>query len=312
MDTLRVCTFKGIQNLALYVAQRQGFFAARDLSADISYTTGSAPQLAGLARGDYDLVQTAPDNVVNVTTDPAAFGLDPLGTPRVVMLMGGSTGPLGLYARPDITTLDALRGHTLGVDNPSSGFALVMHDMLRRAGLEQERDYSIAVAGGTSARLGALQSGAVAATILYAPYDALAAREGFQRLAVSTDDYPAYASLCTAALASRVEAHSGAVTRYIAAVLAALRWIHDPAHADAAQDVLHTEQALGLDAATTARALAAFVAPGTGFGVDARLSDAGLRQVIALRAAYGSAARSLGVPDDYLDLRWYRQALAEI
>lgn len=311
MDTLRVCTFKGIQNLALYVAQREGFFAARDLHVEESYTTGSAPQLAGLVRGDHDLVQTAPDNVVNANSDPAAFGLDPANAPRVVMLMGGSTGPLGLYARPDVATLDALHGHTLGVDNPSSGFALVMRDMLRRAGLEQGRDYSIAVAGGTSARLGALQSRAVAATILYAPYDALAAEEGFQRLVVSTDCYAAYASLCTAALMSWVESHSGAVTRYSAAVLAALRWIHDPAHADATREVLRTEPALGLDAATAARALAAFVAPSTGFGVDARLSDAGLRQVIALRTAYGNASR-LGAPDDYLDLRWYRQALAEI
>ena len=63
MTALRVYTFKGIQNLPLYVAREQGYFAAQGLEVTVEYTAGSAPQLAGLARGAYDLVQTAPDNV---------------------------------------------------------------------------------------------------------------------------------------------------------------------------------------------------------------------------------------------------------
>jgi len=79
---LRVCTFKGLQNLPLYATTRQGFFGARDLRVEIGYTTGSAPQIASLARGDYDLVQTAPDNVVHANSNPAAFGLDPATASR--------------------------------------------------------------------------------------------------------------------------------------------------------------------------------------------------------------------------------------
>lgn len=311
MTALRLCTFKGLQNLPLYVAQREGFFAARGLEVELTYTSGSAPQLAGLARGDYDLVQTAPDNVINVNTDPAAFGLDPAGAPRVVMLLGGSVGPLSLYAQSGIARTDQLRGATLGVDNPSSGFALLMYDLLARAGLARGRDYAVTVAGGTSARLDALQQGTVAATILYTPYDALAAAHGFTRLVVSSDYYAAYASLASAATVPWVEAHAGSITCYIAAMLRALRWIHDPAHADAVREVLCEEPALTLAPALAALAYAAFVAPDSGFGMEAGLSDAGLRRVIELRAAYAAAPRSLGKPDDHCDLWWYRQALAE-
>lgn len=308
MNSQRVCTFKGLQNLPLYVAGQEGFFAACGLEVEIVYTAGSAPQLAGLMRGDYDLIQTAPDNVINANTDPAAFGLDPTGAPRVTMLMGGSVGPLGLYAQPTVSTFDDLCGATLGVDNPSSGFALLMYDMLARAGLTRERDYAVAMAGGTSARLAALRDGTVAATILYAPYDALAASAGFRLLALSTEQYAAYASLATAATVAWLAGHGDEVTRYIAAVLEALRWLYDPAHALAAQELLHAEPALGLDAPTAAHAYAAFVDPHGGYGVDAPLDDAGLRQVIDLRAAYANPPRPLGAPRDHYDPRCYRQA----
>lgn len=308
MEALRVCTFKGVQNLPLYVARDEGFFAAQNLDVTITYTTGSAPQLAGLARGEYDLIQTAPDNVVNVDTDPAAFGLDPQAAPRVVMLLGGSAGPLRLYAQPSVGSWGELRGATLGVDNPTSGFALVMRDMLAREGLNVECDYAVTVAGGTSQRLDALRDGAIAATILYAPYDALADESGYRLLASSTDYYRAYASLATAATAPWLEAHSVAVTRYITALLHALRWIHDPSHAGAVQDLLQREPALGLDTATAARAYAAFVDPATGFGVDARLDDNGLQQVIALRSTFAKLPRPLGTPQEYRDLRWYEAA----
>ena len=310
MTALRVCTFKGLQNLPLYVARDQGLFAAHDLDVGITYTAGSAPQLAGLARGDYDLVQTAPDNVVNVDSDPAAFGLDPATAPRVVLLLGGSTGPLGLYAQPSLRTFDGVRDATLGVDNPTSGFALVMRDMLARAGLHAGRDYTVTVAGGTSARLDALRDGAVAAAILYAPYDALAAAEGFRLLAASTACYPAYASLATAAVEAWIAVHTAEVTRYITALLAALRWIHAPGHAAAVRDLLQREPALALDAAKAALAYRQFTDPAAGFGIDARLDDAGLRQVIELRAAYATPPRPLGAPAAYCDLRWHEAAQA--
>ena len=157
MHQLKICTFKGIQNLPLYVARQQDFFAQQGLHIDITYTTGSIPQLAGLVREEYQLIQTAPDNVINVDNNPSAFGLDPATAPHVIMLLGGSVGPLSIFAQSDITTFDHLRGAVLGVDNPTSGFAMVLRDILARNGLLLERDYTFTVAGGTSNRLDALK-----------------------------------------------------------------------------------------------------------------------------------------------------------
>jgi ABC-type nitrate/sulfonate/bicarbonate transport system substrate-binding protein len=308
---LRVCTFKGLQNLPLYVAERLGRFAARALAVDVRYTTGSAAQLVGLAQGEYDLIQTAPDNVVASRADPAVFALDP--ATRLVMVLGGSVGPLSIFGQPHMTTADDLHGATIGVDNPHSGFALVLRDLLSQANLALDRDYTFTVSGGTSARLDALRRGDVAASLLYAPYDALAAADGFPRLATSATRYAAYASLATAGQRGWIAAHGDEVVRYIASLLEALHWIHTPANATAVRGMLRDEPALALDEATAGAAYAAFVAPGTGFGAAAQLNLAGLAQVIALRNRYGAGTHAsdpaLAAAELY-DARWYDRARA--
>ena len=304
MHQINICTFKGIQNLPLYVARQQDFFAQQGLHIDIIYTTGSITQLAGLVREEYQLIQTSPDNVINVDNNPSAFGLDPATAPRFIMILGGSVGPLSIFAQSDITTFDHLRSSMLGVDNPTSGFAIIFRDILARNGLLLERDYTFTVAGGTSDRLDALRRGSVAATIFYAPFDVQANREGFNQLAISTDYYPAYASLATAGNQSWIEQHNDILTNYITAYLKALRWIYDPIHANDVQAIMQNEPSLALEASLASYVYAAFVDPICGFGQNAILDDAGLKQVLDLRAAYASSPTTKQDLAYYRDLRW--------
>jgi ABC-type nitrate/sulfonate/bicarbonate transport system substrate-binding protein len=306
---LRVCTFKGLQNLPLYAATRLGRFAAHALDVEVRYATGSAPQVAGLVRGEYELIQTAPDNVIAAHGDPSAFALGPEA--RLVMVLGGSVGPLSIYAPPSINSLAALRGGIIGVDNPASGFAIVVRDLLAQANLLLGRDFTFTVSGGTSARLEALLRCESDATLLYAPYDTQAEAAGCARLATTAGRYPAYASLATAGLRSWVATHGDMLVRYIVSLLEALRWIHIPGNVSAVRNILRSEPALALDAATAEVAQRTFVAPGTGFGTTAHLDPAGLEQVIALRARYGASAPASGVitaASDLADMRWYQRA----
>lgn len=309
---LRINSFKGPQNLPLYVALREGYFAARGLDIDLTFTTGSAAQLAGLARGEYDLIQTAPDNVINYATQPAAFGVDPATASAIVMVLGGSVGPLSVYAQPGVADISDLRGTTLGVDNPSSGFALVLRDLLQRQGLLLDRDYTFAVAGATHARCDALLAGSIAATVLYTPFDLRAADHGCVQLASSSAAYSAYASGSTAGVRQWMNAHSALVTQYVAAILEALRWLHDPAHAEAVQELMRSEPSLGVAPDLVARTYATFVAPVSGHGMDVTLDENGLRQVIALRRTYGPTDIRLGQPEEYCDSRWYQAARASM
>ncbi|HZC04882.1 MAG TPA: ABC transporter substrate-binding protein [Ktedonobacterales bacterium] len=310
---LRVRTFQGLQNLPVVAAQRRGYFAEVGLAVTLSFTNSSAEQLGMLARGEVELIHTAPDNVVNFETQPAAFGCDPATAPHLALLLGGSNGPLSVFALPSIPTPADLRGREVGVDNPSSGFALTLRDLLAREGLELARDYTFIVAGGTGARAAALAQGHLAATIVYPPFDLLLASKGYHRLATSTNAYTAYASQGLAGARDWVEAHSDSVTRYIAALLRALRWIYTPEQSAAVEALLAAEPALGAAGVSPAQAYAAFTDPRLGFGREAALDTAGLAQVIALRARYGGAsAAALGQPADYCDLRWYERARASL
>ncbi len=309
---LRVCSFQGLQNLPVLAAQRQGMFARYGVDVSLTYTNSSAQQLAALARGEYELIHTAPDNVINFDAHPEAFGCDPATAPRVRMLLGGSNGPLSVYARPGITTAEQLRGASVGVDNPTSGFAIVLRDLLERAELTLDRDYTFAVAGGTGKRAAALIEGTVDATILYPPFDLVAERAGCSQLAVSTVAYPAYASQALAGTDAWVEAHGDSVLRYIRALLTALRWIYSPATRADVEALLASEPSFGLAGVSAASAYSAFTDPRHGFGETAALDDAGLAQVLALRARYDQHHVPLGLPADYHNLRWYAQALASL
>lgn len=307
--TLRVRTFRGLQNLPVVAAQRLGYFARAGLAVALTFTNSSAEQLSALARGEVDLIHTAPDNVIHFDTQPAAFGVDPSTARRLALLLGGSNGPLSVYAAPGMDDLAALRGRAVGVDNPGSGFALVLRDLLERAGLLLDRDYTFTVAGGTGARAAKLAEGALAATLVYPPFDLLLASKGCHRLSDSTSVYPAYTSQALAGERGWVEAHGDEVTAYIAALLAALDWLYTPAQRAEAEALLAAEDALGAADVAPALTYAAFTDLQVGFGRLATLSEAGLAQVIALRARYGDLpAAALGQPADYCDLRWYERA----
>lgn len=309
---VRVNSFQGLQNLPIVTARRIGAFERAGVEVALSFTNSSAQQLPALAAGEYDLIHTAPDNVVNFDTNPAAFGLAQVTqAAQVVMLMGGSNGPLSVYIRPGAAGVDDLRGQPVGVDNPGSGFALVLRDLLARAGLERDRDYHFVTAGGTGKRAEGLAAGAFAATILYPPFDAQAARAGCQMVATSLGTYPAYASQTLAATRAWAEAHGDLARRYIGALLHALRVLYDPGQRAQVETILREEAGLGLDGLPVAEAYDSFTDAGRGYGREAALDPVGLAQVIALRARWGVEGVRLQPVETYCDLRAYAAARAE-
>jgi len=96
-------------------------------------------------------------------------------------------GRLSLVGAPGIDTPAALAGRRFAVDVPTSGFAFVGFELLRRAGLEAGRDYEVITAGATPRRRRLLADGAFEATLLNAGHEARAARAGAHVLGVVSD-----------------------------------------------------------------------------------------------------------------------------
>lgn len=168
-------------SVLLAVARRTGRLDAGVVTAPVP---SSPAQFRALLDGDLHVAMTSPDNVLAYRFSPA----NPLGATadvRIVSAVDRGMG-LGLYGRPGLPGAEALRGGVLGVDVPTSGFALAMYALGESLGLGRD-DYQLATLGSTPKRLTALLAGECDATMLGAGNELIAERAGCVLLARVTD-----------------------------------------------------------------------------------------------------------------------------
>jgi len=170
-------------SVLLDLARSTGRLADQGLEVDEVPVASSPAQFRSLLAGELDVALTNPDNVMAYRFIPA----NPLGEildARIVAAIDRGMG-LGLYGRPDTTSAD-LAGAALGVDVPTSGFALAMYALADSLGVSRDQ-YEIATLGSTPRRLEALLAGECTATMLNAGNELIAEQRGCVRLASGAD-----------------------------------------------------------------------------------------------------------------------------
>lgn len=168
-------------SVLLAVARDTGRLAEHGLRVcDVSVRSSPA-QFRALLAGDLDVALTSPDNVLAYRFSPT----NPLGATADVSIVSAVDRGMGLalYARRGF---GGLRGATVGVDVPSSGFALAMYALTESLGVCR-KEYRIVSLGSTPQRLTALLSGECDATMLNAGNELVAERAGCTRLASVAD-----------------------------------------------------------------------------------------------------------------------------
>ena len=298
---VRVMGFGGSSNWPLYVAQERALFARSGLDVRISTARDSTTQLADLAEGRIDIAMTAFDNVVAWDERHDAAN-------ALVAFVGvNNGGRSSLIAAPRVASTAQLRGGRLGVDAVASGYALVLQELLHRAGVEPG-GYVLMSVGGSRQRWEALRDGRVDATLLNAPYDATAENAGFRKLA-SSSVLGAYQGSSGAAKRAWAEANAGTIVAFIRAYVAAVDWLHEAANQEAAIAILvkHLPAMRQDEAERSYRELV--VEPG-GFSPHAAFDLEGARTVLELRRAYGGAAQASHDITYFYDARYYARAVA--
>lgn len=271
------------------LAQALGSFSDWGLTVDTTVTRSSIEQIQGIIDGTWDVGITAEDNVVARDSQP--------GADLRMLAQLEPTTVLTLVARPEIDSLAALRGHTISIDAPSSGFVLVLQHMLAANGL-QSGDYSLSVVGGSPLRLSDLLAGGADASLLNPPLDSQAIAAGFHALAQASEYIPDYPGVVVTATADWLASNGDRLTGYLAALLAATRWALLPRNRDQSLAIL---EASGLTAEAAANAYA-------GLNPDLPISLRGLQTVIDLRAEQGLLAPPLPAPAAFLDLSFLNDA----
>ena len=299
------------RSLATLAAQAEGFYAAEGVAVEEFAVSGSRQAFEFLRDGLYDIVLASVDNPVNFRLNPhnaAGAALD------VRMFMGADYGMnLTLVAQPGMTRVEDLRGKTLAVDAPDSGFAFVLYKIMRLHGLERGVDYAVVSAGGTPARFSALLAGQFDATLLNSGFELRAAAAGRVLLdSVATVASP-YLGQVFSSMVPWLADHDDAVVRFMRAYVRAVRWVLDPSNRDAAIALLVTQP--NTSAALAEQIYAVQVADGVGLIPEARIDRKGLYNVLALRAEFNGFEthenlRRLSTPAGGLfDLGFYREAL---
>jgi NitT/TauT family transport system substrate-binding protein len=169
--TLGLTTRNGTNSLPYVIAEEKGFFKAEGLNAIIIVMQNQVVVNGVVSR-----------NVDYGGTFSNFIGAAMSGAPvRIVMsVMEGADHYL--VTSPNIKRVEDLKGKTFGI----SSFGGTPHSeaiaILKKYGMNPEKDVTFLQIGGSSARYMALEGGSVQAVLLVPPFNKLAKKHGFNEL----------------------------------------------------------------------------------------------------------------------------------
>jgi NitT/TauT family transport system substrate-binding protein len=170
--TVRIA-FNGFGGVApLYLGQETGIFKKQGLNLELIFIPGGSLSLQALIGKSLDLLMTGGPPVVNASLHGAK-----------IKIIAGVTNflPYMFVVTADIRSAELVKGKKIGISRFGSNTDYVVRLALNHFSLTPN-DVQIIQVGGSQARLVALQSGAIQATVL-SPEEALVAQKlGFGML----------------------------------------------------------------------------------------------------------------------------------
>lgn len=302
----KVVAFAGASNWPFWIAQEKGFFKAHGLEPSLDITPNSVEMAKNLYAGTYDLALTAVDNIIaydegqgEATGVPSDAGF--------VALFGVDNGMLSVMAKPEIGSINALKGKVFSVDAMTTGFAFVQREMLKRHQMT-DTDVTWVKVGGGAQRLEALLKGEQDATLLNSPLDLAAESRGFKRLIRATDELGAYQGIVGAAKRDKTEQNRAKIVAFIRAFRDSVGWLTNPANKDEALAIFMARMK-GMERPAAEKAYLVLTDPKDGISRDLSISIDGLQTVMRLRSTYAEPKKTLSDPSRYIELSFRTEAL---
>lgn len=300
------------RSLPMLVAEEREFYQAHDLEVEFHQVASSTQQFEYLSDDRYDVVQTSPDNTANYRLNdrnPIGVRVDAQG------FLGLDYGMLlVVVARPDIESVQDLRGKTISVDAPESGFAYVIYKILENHGLEREVDYDIVSTGGVYDRFMAMVEGGAdfAATLMSGGFETRAANRGFRLLDSVHDIIDPYLGVWAAAKREWLGDNSRAAVDFVTAYRQASAWVFDPINRDDCLAMLERLPNTSPELAVQLYDLQ--LRPKVGNIPDGVIDPQGVRNVLSLRAEFAGFEEPqdldelVGPNTELFDLRYLEES----
>ena len=300
---LKMKMFPGVQSLPVIAAAENGLFERHGVKVEVLFTMNSQEQRDGLAKGEFEIMQSAVDNAVAMVE---------LAHEDVIIVAGGDSSMNEFIVQPDIRSYADFKGQTLLVDAPNTAYAVQLKKILLNNRLREGADYKILPVGRTGLRLqGMKENKAYKGAMLNLPFSLEAKTAGLKSMGRAVDLLGRYQGNGTIVLRKWGAENRETLERYLAGLIEGTRWTLAPANRQAAVKIL-TER-FKVSPHIAAQAMEMMAEPRFGIAPDARFDMEGFRNVLALRAEIeGSWGGKAPPPDRYVDLSYYNNALKRV
>ena len=156
---------------ALFVARDRGFFQKEGLEVDLILMRGGVANQALIA-----------GNVEFTTVPTAGLQAALQGAPLKVVLSTFHKPMFWLYSRPEIRSVKELHNKKIAVSSLGAAGDSALRELIKKNGMDENRDVAVLAIGTTATRLGALSTGVVDAAMMTFPHNITAAESGFREL----------------------------------------------------------------------------------------------------------------------------------
>jgi len=276
-----------------YVAQDKGLYQKNGVNVKTTVMNADAT-VSGLVGGSIDISFTSAAGFV-FAVDKGAGLLD-IGA-------GIDRAPYKLMSPPQIKTVADLKGKTIGAASAVEPYTQVIRDILKKGGVDPEKDVQWTFGSSSNTRMQALVGGAVQATFVLPPEDGDLRAKGYNTLANALDYYPNLQLSLTAVRKDWAAQHSDVVSRYMKAQAEASQWLNDPANKQEAVDIL--AKVTKSQPSSAAEAYTAFINEANAFPNDACVQEKGLQTLIDVLKAQGQIEKIQSMPSSqYIDRQW--------
>jgi ABC-type nitrate/sulfonate/bicarbonate transport system substrate-binding protein len=303
-DVIQIGLFN--KDAAIIAAEAKGYLQKENIRIQINTVTDSPTLLRNLISGKYHLIINNADNVIAWAEGQ---GEDPQKNDFIIFL-GGSRGVnQKLIVAPGINEYGDLKGKVFAVDAPTTGYAIVGVYILKKHGLELNRDYTFKAFGNTAKRAEAMSRGDASGAMMSLADDEIQKR-GFKVLAKSEDYVQHYARGLGATRREWANKHEDLLVRFTRTMIGATDWVTEPQNKEDVIAALIPE-----NRNSKARAEAMYeesISPRFGFTPRSQIDMEGIRSVLQLREVAGLMKPGAITAEKYVDDRFYKKALASM
>jgi NitT/TauT family transport system substrate-binding protein len=187
-----------IGQVPLWTALDGGFFRRYGIDASGEFAAQSPALVASMLSGETPIANLGQDAVISADLN---------GADLEILVSGPEKLFFTLYARPSLHTVADLKGKKIGVTRFGTTTDFIARYILKRAGLDPQRDAVLLPIGSQWDRLAALASGAADAAVLGPPITITAGKQGFNAVANMLDYDLLYYTDALVAKKSWVAAH---------------------------------------------------------------------------------------------------------